>query len=67
MRHVLKKYIILLHQFKKMEDNTIFTCQDILDFYVSARNKRDANFSNFKKVVLEEMKKKAHGEHSRII
>ena len=41
-----------------MEDNTIFTCQDILDFYVSARNKRDANFSNFKKVVLEDMKKK---------
>ena len=58
MRHVLKKYIILLQQFKKMEDNMIFTCQDILDFCISARNKRDANFSNFKKVLLEEMKKK---------
>ena len=45
----------------------IFTCQDILDFCISARNKRDANFSNFKKVLLEEIKKKTHGEHSRSI
>ena len=45
----------------------IFTCQDILDFCISARNKRDANFSNLKKSAIRRNEKKAHGEHSRSI